>query len=342
MRSGPSISPAVFTEVLERYQSPALIEAPALDYYTAVMNTGINPALALAVFERETGCDTDPDNLLTKAAAKNWGALRVNPTGTQGRAGGTVATPAGTFRAYHSYMDSLLDWCDLIGGMYGNDTIAHALARIVPGDGHGPNSYAQTVLRRIAEWDTASGDFALPGESDSRDLGGAVAPKWVGANAQNFWVGRQGHTIVAVVNHEMQGTLEGTRQAFWDPNHQASAHYGVGRDGTVLQFIKDEDTAFANGPVRNPNTGVVPWLADAQRNGTNPNRLTVTIEWEGSHVGTWHKVQFNGQTYDTLDPGTIQKSVHARRGAIPGRAGLDPRPLRPAQHPHRPCPHLPP
>ena len=182
----------MFTEVLERYQSPALIEAPALDYYTAVMNTGINPALALAVFERETGCDTDPDNLLTQAAAKNWGALRVNPTGTQGRAGGTVATPAGTFRAYHSYMDGLLDWCDLIGGMYGNDTIAHALARIAPGDGHGPNSYAQTVLRRIAEWDTASGDIRAAGREHSRDLGGAVAPKWVGANARTSGSGGRG------------------------------------------------------------------------------------------------------------------------------------------------------
>ena len=116
----------------------------------------------------------------------------------------------------------------------------------------------------------------------------------------------------------MQGTLEGTRQAFWDPNHQASAHYGVGRDGTVLQFIKDEDTAFANGPVRNPNTGVVPWLADAQRNGTNPNRLTVTIEWEGSHVGTWHKVQFNGQ------PTTRSTPARSRSGSRPARSNTRP------------------
>ncbi len=305
VRSGPSISPALFAQVLEGYQSPALIEAPALDYYMAVMDTGINPALALAVFERESGCDTDPDNPLVKAVAKNWGGLRVNPNGNRGRAAGTVQTPAGAYRAYTSYMDGLHDWCEFVGSTFGSDTIAHALARVAPGDAHSLNSYAETILRRIAEWDAASGLFDLP--SDSRDLGGAPAPKWVGCSPKNYWAGRQGHTILAVVNHEMQGSLEGTRQAFLDPNHAASAHYGVGRDGTVLQFIKEEDTAWANGPLRNPNTGVVPWLADAQRDGTNPNRLTVTIEWEGSQVGTWHKVQFNGETHDTLDPATISK-----------------------------------
>jgi N-acetyl-anhydromuramyl-L-alanine amidase AmpD len=220
-----------------------------------------------------------------------------------------VQTPAGAFRAYHTYMDSLRDWCDLVMGMFGNETIAHALARYVPGDSHGPNTYAHTVLRRIAEWDAASGEFEVPGTSDSRGLEAAPAgaPKWVGCNANNYWAGRQGHTIIAIVNHEMQGTMEGTRQAFQDPSHGASAHYGVGKDGAVVQYIKDEDTAWANGPIRNPNTAAMPWLADAQRNGSNPNRMTITIEWEGSHTGSWHKVDFNGESYTTLDPATIQK-----------------------------------
>jgi N-acetyl-anhydromuramyl-L-alanine amidase AmpD len=304
--SGPTISPALFAQVLEGYQSPALIDAPALDYYTAVMNTGINPALALAVFERESGCDTDPENPLVAAKAKNWGGLRINPNGAPGRAAGTVQTPAGAFRAYHSYMDSLLDWCDLLAGTFGGGTIGQALARYVVGESRGPNSYAQTVLRRLAEWAEASGPFDLPGDSRGLEAAPGVAPKWVGCSPQNFWVGRQGHTIIAVVNHEMQGTLDGTRQAFLDPSHGASAHYGIGRDGTILQFIKEEDTAWANGPIRNPNAAVVPWLADAQRNNTNPNRLTVTIEWEGSQVGKWHKVQFGNETFDTLDPTTIQ------------------------------------
>ena len=305
--SSPTISPALFAQVLEGYQSPALIDAPALDYYTAVLHTGINPALALAVFERESGCDTDPENPLVQAQAKNWGGLRINPNGPPGRAAGTVQTPAGAFRAYHSYMDSLLDWCDLLTVTFGGGTIGQALSRYVVGESRGPNSYAQTVLRRLAEWAEASGPFDLPGDSRGLEAAPGVAPKWVGCSPQNFWVGRQGHTIIAVVNHEMQGSLDGTRQAFLDPGHGASAHYGVGRDGTILQFIKEEDTAWANGPIRNPNVAVVPWIGDAQRNNTNPNRLTVTIEWEGSQVGSWHKVQFNGATIDTLDPNTIQK-----------------------------------
>jgi hypothetical protein len=138
--SSPTISPAVFAQVLEGYESPALIDAPALDYYTAVLTTGINPALALAVFERESGCDSDPENLLVKAGAKNWGGLRVNPNRDPGRSSGTVQTPAGAFRAYHNYMDGLRDWCDLVASMFGNATLAQALARYAIGDSRGPNS----------------------------------------------------------------------------------------------------------------------------------------------------------------------------------------------------------
>jgi N-acetylmuramoyl-L-alanine amidase len=67
--------------------------------------------------------------------------------------------------------------------------------------------------------------------------------EWVGTDGQNFWAGRAGLAPVAIVNHVMLGTLAGTRAAFANPAHAASAHYGIGSDGTILQFVRDADTA---------------------------------------------------------------------------------------------------
>jgi hypothetical protein len=43
----------------------------------------------------------------------------------------------------------------------------------------------------------------------------------------------------------MQGTLAGTDNWFHDPAAQVSAHFGVGRDGTVYQWVDTTDTAWA-------------------------------------------------------------------------------------------------
>jgi N-acetylmuramoyl-L-alanine amidase len=128
-----------------------------------------------------------------------------------------------------------------------------------------------------------------------------------GTNGANFTPGRNGCKPVAIINHLMLGTLGGTRKAFRDPAHQASAHYGIGPDGTVLQFVRDDNTAWANGNIRNPGL-LHPWLLDAVQTSTNPNRLTLSIEWAGYHVGgTWVKVPYGGDRLDTIQHGTIRQ-----------------------------------
>src|SRR5258708_16852944 len=44
--------------------------------------------------------------------------------------------------------------------------------------------------------------------------------------------------------HIMQGTLAGTDAWFRDPISTVSAHFGVGKDGTVIQWVNTEDTAW--------------------------------------------------------------------------------------------------
>jgi hypothetical protein len=48
-----------------------------------------------------------------------------------------------------------------------------------------------------------------------------------------------------VVLHIMQGTLAGTDTWFHDPNNKVSAHFGVGKDGTVYQWVDTADEAWA-------------------------------------------------------------------------------------------------
>jgi N-acetyl-anhydromuramyl-L-alanine amidase AmpD len=95
----------------------------------------------------------------------------------------------------------------------------------------------------------------------------------------NFWPGRGGERVRAVCLHVSEGSRDSMLHWFSDPASDASAHYLVNKDGSVWQFVREEDTAWANGEVRNPDRGI-PWLDDCLRRGQNPNRLTVSVETE--------------------------------------------------------------
>src|SRR5271166_959556 len=52
------------------------------------------------------------------------------------------------------------------------------------------------------------------------------------------------------VLHIMEGTLAGTDSWFKNPSSQVSAHFGIGKDGTVYQWV---DTAFVAWHVASDN-----------------------------------------------------------------------------------------
>jgi hypothetical protein len=74
----------------------------------------------------------------------------------------------------------------------------------------------------------------------------------------------------------MEGTMESTLSWFRSPASKVSAHYGVGRDGEVVQYVRDEDTAWHAGRVLRPTAEMV-----LERPGVNPNLWTIGIEHEG-------------------------------------------------------------
>ena len=82
-----------------------------------------------------------------------------------------------------------------------------------------------------------------------------------------------------IVLHTMAGSLSGTLAHFQNPQTEVSSHYGVGRKGEIHQYVKEKDGAWTNGRILKPTSKQI-----IQRSG-NPNRYTITIEFEGKDRG---------------------------------------------------------
>ena len=101
--------------------------------------------------------------------------------------------------------------------------------------------------------------------------------KWIGSPNYGLprgTTGRNGHKPIAIVYHIMEGSLAGTASWFKHPDSRVSSHFGIGKNGSIHQYVKDEDVAWANGSVKEPS-----W--DLLIEGVNPNLYTLSIEHEG-------------------------------------------------------------
>lgn len=85
---------------------------------------------------------------------------------------------------------------------------------------------------------------------------------------------RKGYTPIAIVLHTMAGSLRGTDYWFANPNSQVSSHYGIGNNGEIHQYVQENNSAWANGRVKNPRWKLI-------KPGINPNLYTISIEHEG-------------------------------------------------------------
>jgi N-acetyl-anhydromuramyl-L-alanine amidase AmpD len=107
---------------------------------------------------------------------------------------------------------------------------------------------------------------------------------WTGAASANFKAGRAGFQPEAIVIHVMQGRLSGADCWFHDPRAKVSAHYGVGGDGRIHQYVKEVDTAFHAGVVDQPSWPLL-------KPGVNPNYYTIGVEHEGRAGERWPEAQ---------------------------------------------------
>lgn len=96
----------------------------------------------------------------------------------------------------------------------------------------------------------------------------------------NFWSGRKGYRPEAVVIHIMDGTLVGTDSWFANTTSQVSAHYGIGKNGEVHQYVQESDAAWHAGRVDAPVWKLI-------KSNINPNLYTIGIEHEGKPDDVW-------------------------------------------------------
>lgn len=78
--------------------------------------------------------------------------------------------------------------------------------------------------------------------------------KWIGS--PNHYNGRNGHTVTHITLHIMVGHLAGTDSVFLNPNSQASAHYGIGANGTVHQYVSENDGSYSDANFASNNSTI--------------------------------------------------------------------------------------
>lgn len=97
---------------------------------------------------------------------------------------------------------------------------------------------------------------------------------------------RDGNSVKFICVHIMDGTLAGTDSWFASPVSQVSSHYGIGLAGEIHQYVQEENMAWTNGIVNQPTAKVI-----LDNLGINPNKLSVTIENEGTDLNNGTEIQ---------------------------------------------------
>jgi len=140
----------------------------------------------------------------------------------------------------------------------------------------------------------------LPSSGASRGVASSsTTPTWWGS--PNFWPGRPSGPPIALVLHTNGGTMVGTTGQFSDATSRVSAHFAIGLDGRVQQYVHLQDRAWANGILEPGNV----WPGPP---GVNPNEITVSIETED--LGSIYQPVTDAQYQATLAVGRLVLSTY--------------------------------
>lgn len=77
---------------------------------------------------------------------------------------------------------------------------------------------------------------------------------WIGS--PNHYNGRNGYAVTHITLHIMVGHLAGTDSVFLNDNSQASAHYGIGADGTIHQYVSENDGSYSDANFTSNNSTI--------------------------------------------------------------------------------------
>ncbi len=102
----------------------------------------------------------------------------------------------------------------------------------------------------------------------------------------NYTAGRQGYRPEAIVIHIMAGTLVGTDAWFSSRQSGVSAHYGIGKQGEVHQYVDESDSAWHAGRRYAPSWSLI-------KDRVNPNLYTIGVEHEGRDDDAWPDTMYD-------------------------------------------------
>lgn len=86
---------------------------------------------------------------------------------------------------------------------------------------------------------------------------------------------REGQKVLAVCVHITDGDTRSVIQTFTNPKTQVSSHYLVCRNGDIIQFVEESQSAWGSGKKVNPTAKIV-----LERLGLNPNIFLIQVENE--------------------------------------------------------------
>lgn len=122
--------------------------------------------------------------------------------------------------------------------------------------------YSALLMSNNASSNPLTSETGAPGQGvghvdannySSRNTNNPKPPtEFVGCHPNNY--SSEKHVLKYLVMHHSVASMEGTINTFQDPNRQASAQYAVGKDGRIVQFVKDDERAYH---VAKQNTGKI-------------------------------------------------------------------------------------
>jgi len=109
------------------------------------------------------------------------------------------------------------------------------------------------------------------GVAISLTMGQTDQPGAISMPSPHHYNGRNGYTVKWLIIHGTAGgsSAENIGAWFQNPDAQSATHYVVGRDGHIVQSVREADGAWGNGRIE---AGADSWWS------VNPNYVTISIE----------------------------------------------------------------
>lgn len=88
----------------------------------------------------------------------------------------------------------------------------------------------------------------------------------------NHYYGRGGRRITKITPHHMAGDLsvETCGRVFESPSREASSNYGIGTDGRIAGYVREEDTAWTSSSYANDSQSITIEVANSSIGGMWP------------------------------------------------------------------------